>query len=231
MRRVALAAAFSVARGQSALVDGNLYASDPAEAVPYVGDAASAAIIEDIFQATKVAADTACDAARRALETAAGAVGVPVASAEQPAGLPAARFRDELARAGRTVTRWRGSPISSSPPDVTKNHAVVPRGVRSGADRRAPAGLDGAGRPGSDHRQPDRGRLERQRRGGLCALLRLAAFEDRLRRHGALQRARPRRSARAGGALAYLALHGVRGARVRCSTARANPSARRSSIR
>ena len=92
----ALAVAFQLAKAQGALVDGLYLRPDPADAVPYVGDAASAAIIEDLFEATKQAADSAAALAKKSLEAAAAAAGVPIIAEMTAARPPAARFLDKM---------------------------------------------------------------------------------------------------------------------------------------
>lgn len=101
----ALRTAFQVAVAHAAHVEGIYMRPDPAEAVPYVGDAASAAVIEDIYRATKTAADAASASARTALETAARDAGLPVVEAVSPARLPSASFNDEMGAVGRVILR------------------------------------------------------------------------------------------------------------------------------
>ena len=103
--RAALSAGFQVAAAQGAHLDAIYLRPDPAEAVPYVGDPASAAVIEDIYQAAKKAADNASSAARQMFETAARSAGIAPVTALASAHPPSARFLDEMGGMGRSILR------------------------------------------------------------------------------------------------------------------------------
>lgn len=101
----ALSMALSLARGLEAHVDAVFLRPDPADALPYVGEGVSAAVIEDIFQASKSAADSAHNTAERAVRTAAAAADFPMVTVPAPAANPSVRFVEETGSVARTAGR------------------------------------------------------------------------------------------------------------------------------
>jgi nucleotide-binding universal stress UspA family protein len=99
----ALATGFQIAKAEGAHVDGVYLRPDPADAVPYVGDAASAAIIEDLYEATKAAADAASALAKAALERTAAKAGVPLVTEIGSGPRPSARFIDKMGSVAKVV--------------------------------------------------------------------------------------------------------------------------------
>jgi nucleotide-binding universal stress UspA family protein len=128
----ALAAALRVAKLEGAHVDGIYLRPDPADAVPYVGDAASAAIVEDLYQATKAAADRAAAAARQTVESAAQAAGVSLRDDPLGGPQPSVRFVDKMGTvAGVATAKSRLSDlivtadVNDNPPLLAAFEAVL----------------------------------------------------------------------------------------------------------
>lgn len=73
-----LAAAIAAARACGAKVQALFVRPDPSEALPYMGEGVSGAVIQDIIRVAKDAADRALADAKTALQAAAAAANVPV---------------------------------------------------------------------------------------------------------------------------------------------------------
>lgn len=67
---------------------------DPREALPYLGEAISGQIVEQLIEATQAGSDSLSANARSALEKAAAAAKVPVVNASSATQLPSVRFVD-----------------------------------------------------------------------------------------------------------------------------------------
>ncbi len=90
--QTALAAALAVAKRHNSYVEGLFIRPDPSEALPFMGEGVSGAVIQDIIAASKDAANQAGERAKASLIEAAAAANVEVVSKPCPPGAPCARL-------------------------------------------------------------------------------------------------------------------------------------------
>lgn len=102
-RRV-LALACLAARTLEAHLDALFVAPDPDEALPYMGEGVSGAVIEDILRAAKAAAKEAGAAARKSFEAATAEAKIPVSQPGGP-GRTSAQLSEVQGRVGDIVER------------------------------------------------------------------------------------------------------------------------------
>lgn len=86
--------AMTLAKTFGGQVVGLFVRPDPREALPYLGEAVSGQIVEQLIEATQAGSDSLSANARSALEKAAAAANVPVVDVSSAAKLPSARFVD-----------------------------------------------------------------------------------------------------------------------------------------
>lgn len=89
-----LGTAMTVARTFGAQLVGLFVRSDPAEALPYLGDGVSGQVIEQLMQAAKDGADKASAHARQIFADKAARAGLPLVEKDNTSTLPSARFLD-----------------------------------------------------------------------------------------------------------------------------------------
>jgi len=89
-----LGVAMTLARMFGGQVVGLFVRSDPRDALPYLGEAVSGQIVEQLIEAAQTGSDGLSAHARSALEKAAAAANVPTVEADSPVQLPSARFVD-----------------------------------------------------------------------------------------------------------------------------------------
>ena len=90
--KTALAAAMAVATAHNSYVEGLFIRPDPSEALPFMGEGVSGAVIQDIISASKDAANQAGERARASFAEVAAAAGVEVVSKPRPPGSACARL-------------------------------------------------------------------------------------------------------------------------------------------
>lgn len=103
--RRALALGVLAARTLEAHVDALFVAPDPAEALPYLGEGVSGAVIEDILRAAKAASRDASLSARRQFDAVVAETKVPVVDRPSGPGRATANFRETQGRVGDVVER------------------------------------------------------------------------------------------------------------------------------
>ena len=86
--------AMTIAKTFGGQVVGLFVRPDPREALPYLGEAVSGQIVEQLIEATQAGSDSLSAHARAALEKAAAAAGVPVVEKSSADQLPSARYVD-----------------------------------------------------------------------------------------------------------------------------------------
>jgi nucleotide-binding universal stress UspA family protein len=79
-----LNAAFEVAKAFGSHVSGVYVRPDPSEVLPYLGEGISAAVVQEIMDASREASKRAASVSRAALERSAKAAGAPVHASPQP---------------------------------------------------------------------------------------------------------------------------------------------------
>ena len=101
---VVLASAFAAAKPFRAHVAALFVRPDATEAVPFFGDGASATVVQEIAEASKVAADAAVKLARATLEASAKAAGAVIVDRQQKGETVTASFREVLGNFADQVT-------------------------------------------------------------------------------------------------------------------------------
>ena len=101
---IVLASAFAAAKPFRAHVAALFVRPDASEAVPFFGDGVSATVVQEIADATKVAADAAIKNARATLATVANDAGAALVEAAQPGGAVTASFREVIGSFADQVT-------------------------------------------------------------------------------------------------------------------------------
>ncbi len=102
---VPLATAMAVAVPHKSFVEGLFVRPDAAEALPFMGEGVSGAVVQEIIDAAKDAADNAGERALANLERAAGAAGVPMVKGAEGPGEAAAHFCDVKGHFDQVVSR------------------------------------------------------------------------------------------------------------------------------
>src|SRR6185295_6198920 len=93
---VVLACAFAAAKPFNSHVAALFVRPDATEAVPFFGDGVSATVVQEIAEATKIAADAAIKTARASLDAAAKAAGATIVASPEPSNVVTASFREVL---------------------------------------------------------------------------------------------------------------------------------------
>jgi len=101
---VVLACAFAAAKPFHAHVAALFVRPDATEAIPFFGDGVSATVVQEIADASKVAADAAIKIARASLDTAANAAGATIVKSPTPSAGVSASFREVLGSFADQVT-------------------------------------------------------------------------------------------------------------------------------
>ena len=103
-----LASAFAAAKPFNAHVVALFVRPDPAEAMPFFGEGVSGAVVQEIIDATREAADKAAEIAKASLKKAADESGAVVIAAPQKSNAPSAsyvevegNFADQVSQASR----------------------------------------------------------------------------------------------------------------------------------
>lgn len=101
----AIASALALANAQQASVEGVFLRPDPADAIPFVSDGLSTALVEDVYKAAKTASDAAAASAKSALALEASKVGIRVAGPNDLLTPLSARYVDLCGSIERTTIR------------------------------------------------------------------------------------------------------------------------------
>jgi nucleotide-binding universal stress UspA family protein len=101
---IVLACAFAAAKPFHSHVAALFVRPDATEAVPFFGDGVSATVVQEIADATKIAADAAIKTARAALEVAAKTAGATILASPEPSNVLTASFREVLGGFADQVT-------------------------------------------------------------------------------------------------------------------------------
>lgn len=88
----ALGAAMAVAKSHNSYVEGLFIRPDPSEALPFMGEGVSGAVIQDIIAASKDAANQASDRAKASFAEAASAAQIEIVTEPCPPGAACARL-------------------------------------------------------------------------------------------------------------------------------------------
>ncbi len=100
-----LGTAMTVARTFGAQLVGLFVRSDPADALPYLGDGVSGQVIEQLMQAAKDGSDKASAHARKTFTERAAKAGLPLVEKGNSSTLPSARFLDVAGHRDDVVAR------------------------------------------------------------------------------------------------------------------------------
>jgi len=90
--KTALAAAMAVAISHKSYVEGLFIRPDPSEALPFMGEGVSGAVVQDIITAAKDAANQAAERAQTSFAEAAVEAGITIVTKPCPPGDPCARL-------------------------------------------------------------------------------------------------------------------------------------------
>lgn len=102
---VPLSTAMTLAVQHKSFVEGLFVRPDPSEALPFMGEGVSGAVVQEIIDAAKDAASQASEKARASLERAAGTAGIDVVTDKPDPGKASTRFVECGGQFDRAVSR------------------------------------------------------------------------------------------------------------------------------